>query len=405
MPTYTYRVRKSPGELLTGTMEGESERAISHRLKSMGHHPLSITEEVAGKGIAQEFSLELVRRVRGQDVAVFTRQLSNLIGAGMPLATCLTTLMDQTENPRLIRVIETLRSQIQGGSTFSGALSRHPKIFPPLYVSMVRAGETGGMLEEVLERLANFTEKDQELKGKVKAAMAYPLLLTIVGIATIFVLVSFVIPKFVTMFHDLGQVLPLPTRILIHISGFMSNFWWLVIIFAVIMVLLMKRYTNTGHGKLAIDRLKLRIPILKELICKLEVSKFARTLGTLLQNGVPILTALQIVAKTLGNQEIAEDVITAHKEVSEGVRLQETLRKSSHFSAMVVNMIAIGEESGDLEGMLSKVAQTYDQEVDRAVKAMTSLLEPAMIIILGGCVGFIVMSILLPIFQINVLAR
>lgn len=401
MPTYAYKVKKSPAEVLTGTMEADTERMVSLRLKRMGYHPLFISEE-RGR---QELSLETLRRIRSQDVAIFTRQLSNLINAGMPLLKALSTLIDQTENPKLIKIIEDIGNHIQDGATLSESLSRHSQVFPPLYSSMVQAGEAGGMLDEVLERLANYQEKDQELRGKVRAAMTYPLLLTIVGIATIFVLVTFVIPKFVAMFHDLGQVLPLPTRILIRISSFMSNYWWLASIIVVLVILLINRYAKTNYGGLAVDKLKLRLPLLGNIIRKLEISKFSRTLGTLLENGVPILSALQIVARTMRNREIAEEVKTAHKEVTEGSKLETPLRKSPHFSAMVVNMIAIGEESGNLEEMLSRVARTYDQEVDRAVKAMTALLEPLMIIVLGGIVGFIVLSILLPIFQINVLVR
>ena len=405
MPTYAYQVIREPGEVMTGVMDAENERMASVRLKCMGYHPVRIVERSTERGIGHQFSLGLVRRITGEDVAVFARQLANLIGAGIPLERCLTILQDQTENPRFAKIIEDLKSQIQGGNTFSGALARHPHAFSPLYVSMVHAGEAGGMLEEVLERLADYTEKEQELRGKVHSAMAYPLVLTVVGIATVFVLVSFVIPKFVSMFRDLGQILPLPTRILIRLSGLMSAYWWLVLIVIALAGIILQRHARTDNGTLAVDRLKLRLPVLKGLVQKLEISKFARTLGTLLRNGVPILAALQIVARTLGNAEIARDVVAAHRDVTEGARLQQALGKSRHFSTMVISMIGVGEESGDLAGMLAKVAHTYDQEVDRAVKTMISLVEPAMIIILGGCVGFIVLSILLPIFQVDVLVR
>lgn len=401
MPTFAYKVKKNPEEFFSGTMEAKSERVVSLKLKRLGYSILDICE---AKALSRDVSLSF-RRITSSQVTLFTRQLSNLLNAGMPLEKSLTILIAQTENPKLVRVIESLRTQIQGGNTFHEALSLCPRVFSSLYVSLVHAGEVGGMLEKVLERLADYQEKEEELKGKVISSLSYPFLLIFVGITTIFVLITFVLPRFTTMFQDMGQILPLPTRVLINLSTVLQSYWWMAILGIVIITLLIKRLTSSGAGRLLLDQFKLKSPLFGKLLRKMEIAKFSRTLGTLLENGTSLLPALKIVARTITNQVIANEVDKTHKQISEGARLEESLRKSNQFSPMVVNMIAIGEESGNLEGVLSKLASAYDQEVDRTVKVLTSLLEPAMILVLGACIGFIVLSILLPIFQIDVLVR
>ena len=391
--------------MVTGTLEAENERAAATQLKQSGFYPLSIIKAREGATLSQGLSWRLLKRIGSQDIAVFSRRLATLVAAGIPLSRSLTTLAEQTENSRLAGVIKDVRDRVQAGSTFSESLSRFPGVFPALFVTMVHAGETGGMLQEVLERLANHYEGAEVLRGKVKSALVYPSFLVIVGIGTIFVLLTFVIPRFVSLFRDLGQVLPLPTRILIQVSGFMGHFWWLVIGVLFLLIFAVKRFKKTKSGKRICDRAALRIPLAGSVIRKLETANFSRTLGALLESGVSILQALEVVGKSIRNQEIADAVLSARQDVAEGAPLAPCLERSGHFSPMVINMVATGEESGALPLMLRKVAEAYDQEVDRAVSAMTRLLEPAMILILGGGVGFIVMSILLPIFRLNVLIR
>ncbi|MFA7328800.1 MAG: type II secretion system F family protein [Candidatus Ratteibacteria bacterium] len=401
MATFTYRARKSPAEIIEGVLEAESEGIALVRLKEIGYFPISIEErkEDAAK-ILQRF-----KSIRPKDVMLFNRQLSNLLDAGIPLVKSLSILIGQTENPRMAKLVEDLRNNIQKGVSFSESLAKYPRIFSPVQVSMVHAGEVGGMLNQVLQRLADFSENQEEVKGKIKGAMTYPLFLFLVGIITIFVLLTFVLPRFVVMFRDLGQSLPLPTRILIGFSSFMSNYWWLLLFGIILLFFILKRMFSAPQGKTAFDGFRLRIPLLGKIVRKVDISAFTRTLGTLLENGIAILPAIQTAKSTVRNQVIGQQISTAQEEVTKGSKLAEALSKSPHFFPLEINMIAIGEESGNLEEMLFKIASGYEKEVDRSVKALTSLLEPIMIIILGAFVGFIVFSILLPIFQVNVLIR
>jgi type II secretory pathway component PulF len=336
---------------------------------------------------------------------IFTRQLANLRLAGLPLSKSLAAVVEQTENLKLREVIKDLRSRVEDGSSFSTALAEYPKLFPSFYTSMVHAGEAGGMLDKVLERLASFAEKEQELKGNLKSAMAYPALLALVGVATIFFLTTFIIPRFITMFQDLGQVLPLPTRVLISMSTFTSNYWWLIISGVLLIIFIMNRYYHTEQGRVNIDRFRLRLPAFGSLSRRIEISKFSHGLGTLLQNGVPILNALGIVSHTINNQIIAREVIRFREGVAKGEMLAEQIRDSGEFPSMVSNLLAIGERSGKLDSVLIRIANTLDKEIDNNMKIINSLIEPAMILILGGIVGFLVISMLLPIFRINVLIK
>lgn len=404
MPTYVYEVKKSPTDLAKGTMEAANTKVVVDRLRREGYFPISIKEE-GQKGVFSQSRRNIFLRVTSRDITIFTRQLANLILAGLPLSKSLATVIDQTENSKLKEVIEDLRIRVEDGSSFSSALTEYPSFFPSFYTSMVHAGETGGMLDEVLDRLANFAEKDQELRGSLKSAMAYPSLLAFVGIATIFFLATFIIPRFVTMFEDLGQVIPLPTRILISISGFTSNYWWLIISGILLIIFIVNRYYHTEQGRLSIDRFKLSIPVFGKLFKKIEISKFSHGLGTLLQNGVPILNALEIVSHTMSNQVIAKEVAEFREGVAKGETLTEQIRRSREFPSSVSNLLAIGEESGKLESMLVRIAGTFDKEVNNSIKILNSLIEPVMILILGGIIGFLVISMLLPIFRINVLIK
>ncbi len=405
MSIFKYEAKRGPAEVIEGELEAENEQMAISRVRKMGYYPVSIREYNPLRYDFKDKIFHLWRKVKPGEVSIFTRQLSNLINAGLPFMESLNIISSQTGNPNLKRVIEDLKNQVQNGSPFSKSLSLYPDIFSPLYVSMTTAGEAGGMLGEVLERLANSSEEEEELKSKVRAALAYPILLICMGFGTIFVLTTFVIPRFVTMFRDVGQALPLPTRLLINFSNFMNNFWWLVIGLILIGSVIMGRYYRTEKGRKLSDTFKLRVPLFGDLFLKIEISRFSRILGTLLENGVPIINALDIVASTVSNQIIADEVSNISKQVREGEKLANALKKSSHFPPVVVNMIGVGEESGHLEAMLLKVAHAFDIEVDRKVKTLTALLEPVMIVVLGGIVGFIVMAMLLPIFKMNVLVK
>ena len=371
----------------------------------MGYFPISIEQEDIGQAALKKNPFLRFKKISIRDLSVFTRQLSDLLEAGLPLIRAISVLEKQTESKFLQDVIADLRNSLQDGNTLSASLQKHPKVFSNLYVSMVRSGETGGSLENVLLRLAEFQESQEELNTTVHRALAYPALMAAVGMVTIIVLITFVIPKIVAMFQDLNQTLPLPTVILLNISYFIRDFWWVLIGGGLLIYFAFIRITKTREGKLFIDRFKLSSPLLGQLVLRAEIARFARTLSTLLNNGVPILEAMSVVINVMENETLKEDAKLAQREVREGANLAKGLSKGSHFPIFENNMIAIGEESGALEKALLKVAISYEKEVDKAVKVMTSLLEPIMILSIGLVIGFIVIAMLLPIFEISFIAR
>ncbi len=339
--------------------------------------------------------------VSDKDIVIFTRQFSTMIDAGLPLVQCLEILSNQTENKTLAKTIGLVRADVEGGSTYADALRRFPKVFDELYVNMVAAGEAGGILDTILSRLAKHIEKSMKLKKEIKAAMVYPGVIVSVAVVVISVLMVWVIPIFASMFTDFGGVLPLPTRIVMTASSFMKSNIIFIVMAAVGAGYGVKRYYGTLGGKRLIDRNALRVPVVGDLIRKAAVAKFTRTLGTLISSGVPILDGLTIVAKTAGNKTVEESLITARQSISEGKTVSEPLAQSKVFPPMVVQMIAVGETTGALDAMLSKIADFYDDEVDSAVGALTSLLEPMLMVFLGITIGFIVIAMYLPIFQMG----
>jgi general secretion pathway protein F len=309
------------------------------------------------------------------------------------------------ENPRLQEVLADLASQIRDGRSLSDALAIYPRVFSPLYVSMVRSGEVGGMLGEVLARLADFAEKEEELHVKMRSALAYPILILLVGMGTIAVLLMFVVPKLVLLFQEVGQILPLPTRVLIGLSQWFVSYWWLVVSIAGLGVFLVRRGGLSQGARLAIDRIKLRLPVCGSLIKKVEIARFARSLATLLSHGVPILQGMQVVVQATGNELLRGEFQQIGEQLKGGDSLSQGMRRGRIFPALVTHMVAVGEEAGSLDRSLFKIADTYEREADRAMKLMTSLVEPVMILIMGSLVGFIVIAMLLPIFEIDLLAR
>ncbi len=403
MPTFAYKALDKGGTEVAGTLDAENERLALGRLRDMGYLPLEVREEKVAKGGVLDTFLGIFagKRVKGKDIVTFTRQLSTLIDAGLPLLRSLNVLGEQTENPNFKIQIKDIASSVQGGNTFSDALAQHPKTFNKLYVNMIKAGEAGGVLEVVLNRLAEFSEKDQAVKAKVKGAMVYPALVIMVGVGVVLFLTIAIIPTFVGMFEEVGVILPLPTRIMMGLSDFLRSFWWMNLLAVIALAVIYKMWVKKDQGRYQADKLKLRIPILGELVKKSAISRFARTLGTLITSGVPILQALLIVRDTAGNEVVARAMVAVHNSIREGESIAGPLGKSQVFPPMVVHMIAVGEETGALDNMLIKVSDTYDREVDTTVTALTSILEPVLILGMGLVVGFIVIAMYLPIFEMS----
>jgi len=404
MPKFVYKAKEGPDRLVEGVMEAENREQVVDRLQAMGYFPVSIQDETALKAKERTFSIVGEAKIRLSDLIVFTRQLSDLLDSGITLFKALNLIEEQTDNLLMRQLVSSLASEIKEGKRFSEILAKFPQVFSSLYVALVRAGEVGGMLDKVLLGLADYLEKEGELRSRVQSALAYPILMASVGVATVFILMSFVIPRLVAMFKGMGQSLPLPTLILINISSFLHQFWWLILSMLVAIFFGLQRFARTKEGKLVFDRMKLRLPLFGLLIKKSEIGRFGRTLSTLLGNGVPMLVSLDTVIPVMNNALIQKEVERMFTEVRDGVSLSKTITKSPYFPPLVANMIAVGEEGGMIERSLLKVAQSYEREVERVIKVITSLIEPIMILVMGSIVGFIVISMLLPIFQLNLVS-
>ena len=404
-PRFIYKAKKSPTETLEGKIDAHDPKDAITKLRQMAIHPVSIEpEDSLTQTNSKKFFL-FKKSISLADLSTFTRQLSNLLDSGMTLINAMDVLINQTQNSMLVRAAKDIKADIKDGVAFSIALSKHSNIFPLLYINMVKSGEAGGMLEGVLSRLADFAEADEQTLSKIRTSLAYPALMAFVGAVTIFILLSFVAPRLVAMFADLGQALPLPTIILMKISSFFSIFWWLIIIVVVGLIFGLYSWVKTKEGKRIFDKFRLNMPLIGRFIKISDFARLSRTLGTLIRNGVPMVEALNVLAKTADNEIVKEELITVKKNVIDGHSLSASLKKSGLFPAMMVNMIGVGEESGSLENVLFKTADSYDREVDRTIKVFTTLLEPLLILTLGVVVGFIVIAMLLPIFQINLLVR
>ena len=400
MSRYKYKAKKGPQEVKEGVIEAESNQAAILKLGEMGLYPLSIDKE--GK---EKRRLIKTRKVNSRDLGLFTREFANLLESGLTPLRALNILTTQTESKILKNVIPFIYNDIKDGKSLAEAFSNYPRIFNNLYISMVNSGEVGGALEEVLKRLADFSEAEDEIRAKVKAALSYPVLMAGVGIITIFVLLTFVIPKIVTLFTEMGQALPLPTLILIGISNFFVNYWWGIFAFFLIGFFIFKRWGMTSEGKLVKDTLKLKIPLFGRLLLKTEIARFSRTMATLLRNGVSILKALKVVQNIVNNEVISREINKARTAVTAGESISKTLAREKVFPVFVSNLLTVGEEGGALENAFYRIAEAYEREVDRHIKVITSMLEPIIILIMGSIVGFIVISLLLPIFEINLLVR
>lgn len=399
MPQYRYEVKKGPGESTTGTLEADSQRAAVARLRDLGYYPIRVEEDTAraSRGSVRR----ALQRVRLKDRNILFRQLATLYDSGVPLTQALSTIAQQTPNAALRAIVDQVREDVQKGATLAEAFERHPRTFSPLHCALVRAGESGGMLDQVLWRNVAYGERDEELRGRVVTALIYPVFLFLMGSISVFILVSFVFPKFMMVFDDFQATLPLQTRAVLAFCGFMDRFWWAVLIVLVVTVALALYLLRSEPGRFAFDRFVLRVPVLRTLVEKYVVGQFARTLGTLLDNGVPVLAALRITTGTLSNRAIASEVSRIEQWVAEGEGISAGLRRILYFPPMVINMFAVGEESGQIGAVTKRIADAYDVEVDRAVKAFTALLEPALIVVMGVFVGYLVIAMLLPILTLS----
>ncbi len=408
MPVYEYRALDGAGKSRDGIMDADSPIAARQKLRETGLFPVSVKESASsakGSSSTQTVRWSFLNRVKLTELSVATRQLAILLGAGITLVACLEAMLLQVSNPAFKRVLAQIKESVNEGNSLAHSLANHPKVFSNVYINMVRAGEASGSLEPVLHRLADLSEQEQALKGRVKAAMAYPVLMFVVGVVVVFFLVAFVVPNVTRIFHEMHQVLPLPTLILIGISDFLMRFWWLVLAMVAGLAVLLWRLKNTQRGRFAWDRLKLSIPLVGAFNIKTAAARFARTLGSLIQNGVPLLTALNIVKNVVGNILFAEVIDAAMGAVEKGNALAAAISGNRCFPPIAVQMISAGEQSGQLEEMLDKIADMYEREVESQVLAMTAMLEPVMILFMGVTVGFIVISMLLPIFDLNQMIR
>jgi general secretion pathway protein F len=405
MPLYSYKVADSSGKVVNGSLEAEGEKEVVARLQGMGYIPIRID---LAKGGAGRFNLDLSKdisavfqRVTNRDLMVFTQDLHALLEAGLPVDKALSILINVAEKEKVRDMIAAILKSVEGGNSLSEAIGKYPKVFNPLYVNMVRAGETGGVLPAVLERLGEFLESSQDLKDYIKSAMVYPLFLVLVGGVSIIIMLTFVIPKFSIIFSDMGGAIPASTQILLGISHGLRDYWWLIVLGLAALIFGIKKYINTQKGRYRADAYALRLPVVGRLVRSVEAARFSRTLGTLIRSGVPILQALSLVRQIMTNQLVADSLKRVYNRVKEGDTLSQPLGQEAIFPPLAVQMISVGEETGKLDRMLLKVADNYEKTVRNMIKRLVNLLEPAMILAMGLMVGFIVISMLMAVFSMN----
>jgi len=404
MPVYEYEALLSSGKTDRGIMDAESESAVRNRLRSSDKYPVKIRQtksksEGIDKGSLAQVSI--FDRIKPGEVHVMTRQLATLLGAGIPLDTALTSIIEQAENSSFKKVVAQLKESISEGETLSQSLGRYQRLFPNMYINMVRAGEASGSLDRVLSRLADFGEKQEALLARLKAALIYPAFMAIVGMGILFILVTYVVPNITQVFEEMEQALPLPTVVLISISSFLQQYWWAVLILIIGLFFIIKLAIRQKSGKQVWDLVKLRAPIIGIVIRKAILARFSSTMESLLGSGVGIIESLEIVKRIIDNTHITKVIDQAIEDINKGRSMANAFSGSPWFPPMFVQMVAVGERSGQLEEMLTKVAASSERDVEAAVLGMTSLIEPIMIVGMGLAVGLIVLSILLPIFEMN----
>ncbi len=406
MPVYEYKALDRNGKNRKGIIDAEGVTAARAKLRSSGKYPVSIRELPSGtmkKGGGGLASITLFERIRMEEVIVFTRQLATLLAAGIPLVASLNSLIEQTSNLAFKKVISQIKGSVNEGNTLTHALADHPKLFSNIYVNMIRAGEASGSLDVVLMRLSDFGEKQEALKGRIKAALIYPVFMAVIGVVILFVLIAYIVPNITQVFTDMDRALPLPTRLLIQLSDFLKVYWWALLILLVGCYVSLRYFVRSSYGRGVWDLLKLKLPIIGPVAQKIILARFASTLGSLLESSVALIVSMSIVNTIVNNVQVGEVIDEMIEEVRKGKSMSNSLAASPWFPPMFVQMVAVGEQSGELEGMLKKVADAYEREVETAILGMTSLIEPVMIAGMGGVVFFVVLSILLPIFEMNLM--
>jgi len=408
MPVFEYTALDQRGKNTSGIIDADSVTAARQKLRSTNKFPVKIREasdtreKKTSRGL---MSRGLFARVRQRDVTLMTRQLATLVGAGFPLVSALEALLPQIKSYTFNKVLARIKDSIVEGNSFAGAISSYPDTFSPLYKNMVRAGETSGTLEIVLEKLADIMEKQQALKNRIQSALAYPALMTVMGTLILILLLVYIVPSITAIFADVNQALPAPTQFLIGVSNLFKSYWWLILIALIAIVIFARQFKKTAKGRYLVDKMMLKSPAVGTLVQKLAVARFSRTLGSLLANGVAMLQALDIAKNIAGNVLISESVDLAVKEVGQGQGLAKSLSITNVFPDLTIQMIQVGEQSATLEPMLNKMADVFENEAEASIMSLTSLLAPVLILVMGVIVGFIVLSICLPIFEMSTLVR
>ena len=395
MPEYVWKARTSADNVLSGEMNEVNESVVMAKLRKMNYTDIKVKKKP--KDLFENIEI-FQPKVRTKDIVIFTRQFATMIDAGLPLVQCLEILAGQQENKTFKKVLTSIKTTVEGGSTFADALKQHPKIFDDLFVNLIHAGEAGGILDTILRRLAVFLEKAEALKRKVKGAMVYPGVVITIAVGVVVILLVFVIPVFKEMFEGAGERLPAPTLFVLGMSNFVQHYFIHMAVMVAVIVFAFRKFSQTQKGRLILDRVALKSPAIGVLLRKVAVARFCSTLGTMISSGVPILDALEITAKTAGNVVIEKAIMNTRTAIAEGRTIAEPLMETGVFPGMVVRMIAVGEATGALDAMLAKISEFYDEEVDAAVEALTQLMEPIMIVVLGGVCGGMVIAMYLPVF-------
>lgn len=398
--TFAYKVKDREGQVHSGEMEGSSQASVSKALRDRGYQPIAVDEK-KDSALQKEISIPgLTDRIKLREVAIFSRQFATMINAGLSLLRALSILAEQTPNKAFSRLIIEVKNDVERGTSLSAAMEKHPKAFNQLYTSMVKAGEIGGVLDDTLVRLADTLESQVELRAKIKSAMMYPVAVFGLVVMIVAAMLMFIVPMFEDLYADLGGELPVPTKMLLAVSGIVTSYWWALLIGTIGFVVLFRRWIATESGRATFDKIKLKMPIFGNLVHKTAIARFSHTLASLTKTGVPILQAMDIVAETSGNAVVSAAVLDVKASVREGESIAGPLEEHDVFPPMVVQMIAVGEETGALDTMLEKIGSFYDQEVQTMVDGLTSLIEPLLIVVLGATVGGMLISLYMPMFNV-----
>ena len=404
MTTFYYRAKKGSSQTVTGQLEAQNQDDAIELLNQQGLLPISVSERpIETSRPAQSGSIQ--KRIGAKEIYFFSRQLANLIKSGIPILRALSLVYEQTSHASLKVVIKEIEARIRDGAAFSNCLEHYPNLFSSFYVAMIKTGEESGNLKEALFRISDYQRSQQEMATKIRLAVVYPVFMGVVGLATVIFILTYVMPKITILFSGIGEDLPIPTKILVTTSQLLRQWWLGIVLAAGAIVILVKRWSRSGAGRLALSRLALTIPVFGSLVLKSELARFCRTMEILLKGGIPIVRTVQIVIPTLENDIIRKEFANCQQDLEKGATLTSGLKKSQVIPPLVINLLVTGEESGALEEVLSDIAELYEAEANEIIKSLSSLLEPVMILVVGLIVGFIVMAMLLPIFQIDVMAR